>query len=290
MLQKHKDLDPKSITGKKLRTEGFYQSLAVNILLVLLLLLCYLLPLPKDVRLLVTILCALELPIFLIVLLVCRKKIFFVLTEDTLYFFHAEVELRKDPKSSKKTHYHGNGSIPLSEIRAMKVTYLYPHSTRRTPRLILEGETFTITAIGEGRYVMWTIRKAQSKLTSTASTHVYADPVIPETPPFTAKSHSRKDLFGKVWALFASDRAADFFDEGSTLSECIFREEDGMIDLIVTRNGQTVCFNIDGETVFMSDNDSDADVTVALSELTDLADLQSRMNHFIVTHTKSTLF
>lgn len=289
MLQKHKDLDPKSIQGKKLRTEGFYQSLAVNVLLVLLLLLCYLLPLPQDVRLPVTILCALELPIFLIAMLVCRKKIFFVLTEDTLYFFHAEAELRKDSGSSKKTHYNGNGSVPLSEISAMKVTYLYPHSTRRTPRLILEGETFTITAPGEGRYAMWTIRRAQAKLFGAHSSNAYSDPVTPSAPPFSVNS-DRKGLFGEAWSLFASDQAADFFDEGTTLTDCIFNEEEGTIDLAVTRNGQMICFNIDEETVFMSDNDSDADETVALTEFTDLADLHNCMNHFIVTHTKSTLF
>ena len=47
--------------------------------------------------------------------------------------------------------------------------------------------------------------------------------------------------------------------------------------------------NLDNETVFMSD-DSDADETVELTEFADLSDLQARMNHFVTTHTKSTLF
>ena len=162
MLQKQKNLDPATLKGQKLRTEGFYHAWGVSILLVFMTALCYLFPVPDDARLFVTLLCALELPIFLIVMLGCRKKIFFVITEDTLYFFRAEAELWKDPDSRKKIHYHGNGSVPLSEIRSMKVTYLYPHSTGRTPRLVLEGEGFTITASGEGRYVMWRIRKAQA--------------------------------------------------------------------------------------------------------------------------------
>ena len=62
-----------------------------------------------------------------------------------------------------------------------------------------------------------------------------------------------------------------------------------MIDLFVTRNGQTISFNLDNKTVFMSD-DSDADETVALTEFADLSDLQARMNRFVTTHTKSTLF
>lgn len=99
----------------------------------------------------------------------------------------------------------------------------------------------------------------------------------------------REGLFAEVWTLLESDSAPDFFEAGITITECLFREEDGMIDLFVTRNGQTISFNLDNETVFMSD-DSDADETVALTEFADLADLQARMNHFVTTRTKSTLF
>ena len=288
MLQKQKDLDPATLKGKKLRTEGFYHAWGVSILLVFMTALCYLFPIPDDARLFVTLLCALELPIFLIAMLGCRKKIFFVITEDTLYFFHAEAELRKDPDPRKKTHYQGSGCVPLSEIRSMKVTYLHLLSKRRTPRLVLEGEGFTITATGEGRYVMWCIRKAQAKLAGMNPTAI--PPVAPATDTVTAEeTYVRKGLFGEVWTLLESDSAPDFFDEGITITECLFREEDGMIDLFVTRNGQTISFNLDNETVFMSD-DSDADETVELTEFADLADLQARMNHFVTTHTKSTLF
>ena len=106
------------------------------------------------------------------------------------------------------------------------------------------------------------------------------------------KTHTippREGLFAEVWELLRSDSAPDFFEAGITITECLFREEDGMIDLFVTRNGQTISFNLDNETVFMSD-DSDADETVEMTELADLADLQARMNHFVTTHTKSTLF
>lgn len=289
MLQKQKDLDPATLKGKKLRTEGFYHAWGVSILLVFMTALCYLFPIPDDARLFVTLLCALELPIFLIVMLGCRKETFFVITEDTLYFFRAEAELWKDPDSRKKTHYHGNGSVPLSEIRSMKVTYLYPHSTGRTPRLVLEGEGFTITASGEGRYVMWRIRKAQAKLASMNPTAI--PPAAPATDTVTAEeTYVRKGLFGEVWTLLESDSAPDFFDEGITITECIFREEDGMIDLFVTRNGQTISFTLDNEIIFMSDDDSDADETMELTEFADLSDLQARMNHFVTTHTKSTLF
>ena len=288
MLQKQKNLDPAALKGQKLRTEGFYHAWGVSILLVFTTALCYIFPIPDDARLFVTILCALELPIFLIVMLGCRKKIFFVITEDTLYFFHAEAELRKDPDSRKKTHYRGNGSVPLSEIRSMKVTYLYPHSKGRTPRLVLEGEGFTITATGEGRYVMWCIRKAQTKLAGMNPTAIPS--AAPATDTVTAEeTYVREGLFGEVWTLLESDSAPDFFEEGITITECLFREEDGMIDLFVTRNGQTISFNLDNETIFMSD-DSDADETVELTEFADLADLQARMNHFVTAHTKSTLF
>ena len=288
MLQKQKNLDPAALKGQKLRTEGFYHAWGVSILLVFTTALCYIFPIPDDARLFVTILCALELPIFLIAMLGCRKKIFFVITEDTLYFFHAEAELRKDPDSRKKTHYRGNGSVPLPEIRSMKVTYLYPHSKGRTPRLVLEGEGFTITATGEGRYVMWCIRKAQTKLAGMNSTAIPS--AAPATDTVTAEeTYVREGLFGEVWTLLESDSAPDFFEEGITITECLFREEDGMIDLFVTRNGQTISFNLDNETVFMSD-DSDADETVELTEFADLSDLQARMNHFVTVHTKSTLF
>lgn len=106
------------------------------------------------------------------------------------------------------------------------------------------------------------------------------------------KTHTippREGLFAEVWELLKSDSAPDFFEVGTTITECLFREEDGMIDLFVTRNGQTISFNLDNETVFMSD-DSDADETVALTEFADLSDLQARMNRFVTTHTKSTLF
>ena len=288
MLQKQKNLDPATLKGKKLRTEGFYHAWGVSILLVFTTALCYLFPVPDDARLFVTLLCALELPIFLIVMLGCRKKIFFVITEDTLYFFHAEAELRKDPDPRKKTHYQGSGRVPLSEIRSMKVTYLHLLSKRRTPRLVLEGEGFTITATGEGRYVMWCIRKAQTKLAGMNSAAIPS--AAPATDTVTAEeTYVRAGLFGEVWTLLESDSAPDFFEEGITITECLFREEDGMIDLFVTRNGQTISFNLDNETVFMSD-DSDADETVELTEFADLADLQARMNHFVMVHTKSTLF
>lgn len=293
MLQKHKDLDPKTLKGKKLRTEGFYQALGISILLVLLPIPFHLLGVLEDARLFVTIICAVELPIFLIVMLGCCKKIFFVITEDTLYFFHAEAELRKAPASPKKTHYQGNGSVPLSEIRSMKVTYLYPFSKRRTPQLVLEGEGFTIIARGEGKYAMRCIRKAQAGLAGMNPTgNPPANPatVSAKETASVEEKPVREGIFGDVWDFLASEEAADFFDEDITLSECIFREEDGMIDLVVTRNGQTVCFNIDSETVFMSDNDSDADETVELSELADPEALRARMNHFVTTHTKSTLF
>ena len=288
MLQKQKDLDPATLKGKKLRTEGFYHAWGVSILLVFMTALCYLFPIPDDARLFVTLLCALELPIFLIAMLGCRKKIFFVITEDTLYFFHVEAELRKDPDPRKKTHYQGSGRVPLSEIRSMKVTYLHLLSKRRTPRLVLEGEGFTITATGEGRYVMWCIRKAQAKLAGMNPTAI--PPVAPATDTVTAEeTYVREGLFGEVWTLLESDSAPDFFDEGITIIECLFREEDGMIDLFVTRNGQTISFNLDNESVFMSDDDSDADETVEMIEFADLSDLQARMNHFVTTHTKSTL-
>ncbi len=93
----------------------------------------------------------------------------------------------------------------------------------------------------------------------------------------------REGLFAAVWDRFKSAPAPDFFDEGITITECLFREEDGMIDLFVSRNGQTISFNFDNETVFMSD-DAD-DETVELTEFADLSDLQARMNHFVVSHT-----
>ena len=171
----------------------------------------------------------------------------------------------------------------------MKVTYLHLLSKRRTPRLVLEGEGFTITATGEGRYVMWCIRKAQAKLAGMNPTAI--PPVAPATDTVTAEeTYVREGLFGEVWTLLESDSAPDFFDEGITITECLFREEDGMIDLFVTRNGQTISFNLDNESVFMSDDDSDADETVEMIEFADLSDLQARMNHFVTTHTKSTLF
>ncbi len=289
MLQKQKDLDPATLKGQKLRTEFFYQALGISILLVLVPIPFHLLGVLEYARIFVTIICAVELPIFLIATIGCYKKIFFVITEDTLYFFRAEAELRKDPDSRKKTHYQGNGSVPLSEIRSMKVTYLYPHSKHRTPRLVLEGEGFTITATGEGKYAMWRIRKAQAKLAGMSPTAI--PPAAPATDTVTSEeTYVREGLFDEVWTLLESDSAPDFFEEGITITECIFREEDGMIDLVVTRNGQTVCFNIDNDTVFMSDNDSDADEMMELTEFADLSDLQVRMNHFVMTHTKSTLF
>ena len=106
------------------------------------------------------------------------------------------------------------------------------------------------------------------------------------------KAHTippREGLFAEVWTLLESDSSPDFFEAGTTITECLFREEDGMIDLFVTRNGQTISFNLDNETVFMSD-DSDADETVELTEFADLADLQARMDRFVTVHTKSTLF
>ena len=134
---------------------------------------------------------------------------------------------------------------------------------------------------------MWRIRKAQAKLASRNPTAI--PPAAPATDTVTAEeTYVRKGLFGEVWTLLESDSAPDFFDEGITITECIFREEDGMIDLFVTRNGQTISFNLDNETVFMSD-DSDADETVEMIEFADLSDLQARMNHFVTTHTKSTL-
>ena len=107
------------------------------------------------------------------------------------------------------------------------------------------------------------------------------------TPKAVDKAHTippRDGLFAEVWELFSSASAPAFFDEGITLTECLFREEDGMIDLFVTRNGQTISFNLDNETVFMSD-DSDADETVALTEFADPEALRARMNHFVVSHT-----
>ena len=94
----------------------------------------------------------------------------------------------------------------------------------------------------------------------------------------------REGLFAEVWELLRSDSAPDFFEAGITITECLFREEDGMIDLFVTRNGQTISFNLDNETVFMSD-DSDADETVELTEFADPEALRARMNHFVVSHT-----
>ena len=101
------------------------------------------------------------------------------------------------------------------------------------------------------------------------------------------KAHTippREGLFAEVWALLRSDSAPGFFEAGTTITECLFREEDGMIDLFVTRNGQTISFNLDNETVFMSD-DSDADETVELTEFADPEALRARMNHFVVSHT-----
>lgn len=101
------------------------------------------------------------------------------------------------------------------------------------------------------------------------------------------KTHAippREGLFAEVWELLRSDSAPDFFEAGTTITECLFREEDGMIDLFVTRNGQTISFNLDNETVFMSD-DSDADETVELTEFADPEALRARMNHFVVSHT-----
>ena len=101
------------------------------------------------------------------------------------------------------------------------------------------------------------------------------------------KTHTippREGLFAEVWTLLESDSAPDFFEAGTTITECLFREEDGMIDLFVTRNGQTISFNLDSETVFMSD-DSDADETVELTEFADPEALRARMNHFVVSHT-----
>ncbi len=99
----------------------------------------------------------------------------------------------------------------------------------------------------------------------------------------TAAIPPREGLFAEIWDLFKSAPAPDFFDEGITITECLFREEDGMIDLFVSRNGQTISFNFDNETVFMSDDA--ADETVELTEFADLSDLQARMNCYVVSHT-----
>lgn len=94
----------------------------------------------------------------------------------------------------------------------------------------------------------------------------------------------REGLFAEVWDLFKSTSNPAFFDEGITLAECLFREEDGMIDIFVIRNGQDICFNLDNETILMSDDDGE-DKTVELTEFADLEDLRVRMNHFVVSHT-----
>ena len=94
----------------------------------------------------------------------------------------------------------------------------------------------------------------------------------------------REGLFAEVWDLFKSAENPAFFDEGIILSECLFREEDGMIDIFVIRNGQDICFNLDNETILMSDDDGEYK-TVELTKFADLEDLRVRMNHFVVSHT-----
>ena len=94
----------------------------------------------------------------------------------------------------------------------------------------------------------------------------------------------REGLFAEVWDLFKATPSPHFFDEGITLTECLFREEDGMIDIFVIRNGQDICFNLDNETILMSDDDGEYK-TVELTEFADLEDLRVRMNHFVVSHT-----
>ena len=94
----------------------------------------------------------------------------------------------------------------------------------------------------------------------------------------------RKGLFAEAWNLFKSSESSDFFDEGITLDECLFREEDGMMDIFVTRNGQFICFNLDNETILLSDN-VDEDETLELTSFADLENLRSHMNHFVMTHT-----
>ena len=94
----------------------------------------------------------------------------------------------------------------------------------------------------------------------------------------------REGLFADVWDLFKSTSNPAFFDEGITLTECLFREEDGMIDIFVIHNGQDICFNLDNETILMSDDDGEYK-TVELTEFADLEDLRVRMNHFVVSHT-----
>ena len=97
---------------------------------------------------------------------------------------------------------------------------------------------------------MWRIRKAQAKLAGMDSTAI--PPAAPATDTVTAEeTYVRKGLFGEVWTILESDSAPDFFDEGITITECIFREEDGMIDLFVTRNGQTISFTLDNEIIFI---------------------------------------
>ena len=150
MLVVNKNLNAKDVSGKKYRSSAFTFSAFFSIPFVLLVILaCSAVPNRDDrgviIALIVVVLLALP-----CAMQVCFRKISYVLGEERLYFFDAQIKRPKNENRKKASCVRSNGSVEYGDIKEFR--YLrteIDHLPKRTryikpSRVVIIGDDFEV--------------------------------------------------------------------------------------------------------------------------------------------------
>ncbi len=198
-------------------------------------------------------------------LCICRPMC--ALGEDRFYFFRSRVERTKSTTRKSRRVEQASGWLLYSDIR--EITFVRGRPRRsyasRTPvewepaHIVIHGEDFTVT-VQVGRRV-WRLLEAHCLLSCPRQDTAEKAPT--EESPQTG-------LWGELLAAFESGRLEHILPPEWVLDSCIHDADTDMIDLILRCDKETLCINLDGESVYVDHGLDEEDEILPLSHFADI--------------------
>ncbi|MGM9648291.1 MAG: hypothetical protein ACI3YH_09190 [Eubacteriales bacterium] len=276
MLKTNQSLKVKTVSGKKYREPAFFQSLCVffAVFIVSLVLFNLIIPERDGKGAIVGLLCVV-LSAVPFAMTVGSIKPICVLGEDRVYFFYCEVVKFNNSSDVSKSIGVTNGSFLYSDIR--KIDYLPAKCTapngvrysRITPsRIVVYGEEFSVTIFAYRSLIKRIAEKSKDQTLTIENGE--NERIVSEKP---------NGLWGDIIVAFENRAFETVWDSEITVEYCTYDRDGDMIDLILRKNGTTVCFNIDQNSVYVCHPQNNKDETLPLAQFVNTEALFSYMRN-----------
>ena len=262
----HYDIDPKTISGKRIRRGHTPKVLAIYFIAAVLTLIRALFD-GRDPHITFIVflnyLCIfIPIAVLGIVYNLLKGQLLAILAEDRLYFFCCEIRLGHRQLLS-------DGYVYYSAIKNIDLVTPSKHS-----HVMVNGENFQIKIDGLGRGFVRKLKKQMA-----------ADPGLPFPEPGiviaedNSENTSHEGLFAELWNTYEKGETSSWFDGETEILD--FSENCGTLDVTVIKNGHEVSVNISDTYLSITADESDKWEDILLADLVDAEDFKTRLQNFI---------